>query len=139
MIGLDKRQGRRYYLVVLAWNKPEHRPLMTTANCPSGFQVISLSYLWHCLSGHMSSSKLSFMTKYSLSFPFKTQNACEACTFTKQNRLPFFTSSISPVQHYKLIHYDIWDSYFSTSLSSTRYMFFTIMDNYSRFTWFFFM
>jgi len=123
MISLDKQQGRRYYLVVLASNKPKHRLLMTTANCPSCFQVISPSYLWHCLLGHMSSSNLSFMTKYSLSFPFKTHNAYEACTFAKQSRLPFFTSSTSLVQHYKLIHYDIWDSYFNTSLFSTTYLF----------------
>jgi hypothetical protein len=55
----------------------------------------------------MSSSKLSFMTKYSLSFPFKTHNPYEACAFAKRSRLPFFTSSTSPIQHYKLIHYDI--------------------------------
>jgi hypothetical protein len=78
------------------------------------------------------------MAKNLLHFPFKFKNACEVCALSKQCRLPFSTSSISSVRSFELIHCDIWGPYKIPSLSGAKY-FLTVVDDYSRFTWVFFM
>lgn len=50
----------------------------------------------------------------------------------------FSVSSISSVRPFELIHCDIWGPYKIASSSSAKY-FLTIVDDYSRFTWVFFM
>ena len=78
------------------------------------------------------------MAKNLLNFPFKSNNACDVCALAKQRRLPFSTSSISSVRPFELIHCDIWGPYRIAPLSGAKY-FLTIVDDYSRFTWAFFM
>ena len=78
------------------------------------------------------------MEKNLLHFPFKFKNACEVCALSKQCRLPFSASSLSSVRCFELIHCDIWGPYKIPSLSSAKY-FLKIVDDYSRFTWVFFM
>jgi len=141
-IGLGKQRGGLYYLVTLASTPPtpKYQPSASTAIATqsSRSHVISSTDLWHRRLGHLSSSILHFMAKTLLNFPFKFQDACDICALSKQCRLPFSTSSISSIQPFELIHYNIWGPYKIPSLSSAKY-FLTIMDDYSRFTWVFFM
>lgn len=78
------------------------------------------------------------MAKNLLNSPFKSNDACDVCALAKQSQLPFFASFISSVRPFELIHCDIWGPYKIPSLSSAKY-FLTIVDDYSRFTWVFFM
>jgi hypothetical protein len=78
------------------------------------------------------------MAKNLLNFPFKFQDACDICALSKQCCLPFSASSISSIRPFELIHCDIWGPYKIHSLSGAKY-FLTIVDDYSRFTWVFFM
>lgn len=78
------------------------------------------------------------MAKHLLKFPFQSNNACDVCALAKQCRLPFSVSSISSFRPFELIHCDIWGPYKIASLSGAKY-FLTIVDDYSRFTWVFFM
>src|SRR4051812_28094167 len=78
------------------------------------------------------------MAKYLLHFSFQSNNACEICALAKQHRLPFPTSSISSTKPFELIHCDVWGPYKVASLSGAKY-FLTIVDDFSRFTWIFFM
>jgi hypothetical protein len=87
---------------------------------------------------HLSSSRLDFMVKHLLNFSFQSNNACDVCALAKQSRLPFSVSSISFVRPFELIHCDIWGPYKIASSSGAKY-FLTIVDDYSRFTWVFFM
>jgi transposase InsO family protein len=139
-IGLGKQRDRLYYLVTLASEKPTHQPpSAATISChlPSS-QVASSTALWHRHLGHLSSSRLDFMAKHLLNFPFQSNNVCDVCALAKQSRLPFSVSSISYVRPFELIHCDIWGPYKIASFSGAKY-FLTIVDDYSRFTWVFFM
>ena len=57
-----------------------------------------------------------------------------------QNRHAFLfqNSSIYSIKPFELLHCDIWGPYKVSSLSSARY-FFTVVDDFSRFTWTFYM
>jgi len=101
-------------------------------------QFSSSTALWHRGLGHLSSSKLDFTEKHLLNFTFQSNNACDVCALEKQSRLPFFVSSISYARPFELIHCDIWGPYKIASFSGAKY-FLTIVDDYSRFTWVFFM
>jgi hypothetical protein len=139
-IGLGKQRDRLYYLVTLASEKPTHQPpSAATISChlPSS-QVASSTALWHRHLGHLSSSRLDFMAKHLLNFPFQSNNVCDVCALAKQSRLPFSVSSISYVRPFELIHCDIWGPYKIASFSGAKY-FLTIVDDYSRFTWVFFL
>jgi hypothetical protein len=87
---------------------------------------------------HLSSSRLDFMVKHLLNLSFQSNNSCDVCALAKQSRLPFSVSSISFVRPFELIHCDIWGPYKIASSSGAKY-FLTIVDDYSRFTWVFFM
>jgi transposase InsO family protein len=125
---------------VLASKKPKPQtPSAAATYCRSpSSQVTSSTALWHRRLGHLSSSRLDFMTKHLLNFPFQFNNACDVCALAKQSRLSFSVSSISSVKPFELIHCDIWGPYKNVSLSGAKY-FLTIVDDYSRFTWVFFM
>ena len=98
-IGLGKQQGGLYYLVSLASDKPSLLP-------PSCNHAHASTHLWHSRLGHPSSSRLQFLAKNVLHFPF-SNNACEVCPLAKQTRLPFHLSSISSSKPFSLIHCDI--------------------------------
>ncbi|KAH7692774.1 RNA-directed DNA polymerase protein [Dioscorea alata] len=140
MIGLGKQRDGLYYLVALASEKPKPpNPSTAAISCRSpSSQVPFFTTLWHRRLGHLSSSRLFFMAKHLLNFPFQSHKACDVCALAKQSRLPFSVSSISSVQPFELIHCDIWGPYKIASLSGAKY-FLTIVDDYSRFTWVFFM
>jgi hypothetical protein len=141
-IGLGKQRGGLYYLVALASTPPtpKYQPSASAAIATqsSRSHVISSTDLWHCRLGHLSSSRLHFMAKTLLNFPFKFQGSCDICALSKQCRLSFSASSISFIRPFELIHCDIRGPYKIPSLSSAKY-FLTIVDDYSRFTWVFFM
>ncbi|KAM2129542.1 hypothetical protein ACFX1R_009206 [Malus domestica] len=131
VIGLGKQRGGLYYLVALAPDQSKF---------PRRFcnLVLSPTELWHRRLGHLSSSRLDFMSKQLLHFPFASNNACDVCPLAKQHRLPFTVSSISSNQPFVLIHCDIWGPFKVASTSRAKY-FLTIVDDYSRFTWIFLM
>ncbi|KAJ0008304.1 hypothetical protein Pint_29598 [Pistacia integerrima] len=138
-IGLGEQRDGLYYLVALASekSKPQTPSAAATSFRSPSSQVTSTS-LWHRRLGHLSSSRLDFMAKHLLNFPFQSNNACDVCALAKQSRLPFYVSSISSVRPFELIHCDIWGPYKIASFFGAKY-FLTIVDDYSRFTWVFFM
>jgi len=130
-IGLGEQQDGIYYLVSM--NKT-HKVYTIKAASTSN----TSSILLHKRLGHLSSSRLDFMAKNLLHFPFKQNNDCIFCALAKQSRLPFSTSSISSDKPFELIHCDIWGPFKVPSLSGAKY-FLTIVDDFSRFTWVFLM
>jgi hypothetical protein len=96
MIGLGKQRGRLYYLVALASTTPtpKFQPSTIVATQSSCSYVISSTELWHRRLWHLSSSRLNFMAKNLLNFPFKFKDACDICALSKQCQLPFSASSI---------------------------------------------
>ncbi|RVW68050.1 Retrovirus-related Pol polyprotein from transposon RE1 [Vitis vinifera] len=90
-IGLGEQRDGLYYLVALASEKPKTQtPSAAATSCRSpSSQVTSSTALWHRRLGHLSSSRLDFMAKHLLNFPFQSNNACDVCALAKQRRLPF--------------------------------------------------
>lgn len=136
---MGEQRDRLYYLVVLASEKPKPQTpsAAATSRCSHSFQVTSSMVLWHRRLGHLSSSRLDFMEKHLLKFPFQSHNACDVCALAKQSRLPFSVSSVSSIRPFELIHCDIWGRYKTASHSGVKY-FLNTVDDYSRFTWVFF-
>jgi hypothetical protein len=139
-IGLGEQEDELYYLIALASEKPKPQTPSTVATfCRSLSSPVTFSIaLWHRQLGHLSSSILDFMAKHLLNFPFQSNNACHVCALAKQSQFLFFVSSISSIRPFELIHCDIWGLYKIASLSGVKY-FLTIVDDYSKFTWVFFM
>ncbi|KAH9786417.1 retrovirus-related pol polyprotein from transposon RE2 [Citrus sinensis] len=90
-IGLGEQRDGLYYLVALASEKPKPQTpsVAATSCCSPSSQVTSSTVLWHRRLGHLSSSRLNFMAKHLLKFPFQSNNACDVCALAKQCRLPF--------------------------------------------------
>ena len=108
-IGLGEQRDKHYYLVALASEKPKPQipsAATTSSHSPSS-QVTSSSALSHRRLGQMSSSRLDFMAKRLLNFPFQSNNSCDVCAIARECRLPFPVSSISYVRPFELIHCDI--------------------------------
>lgn len=71
-------------------------------------------------------------------FLFQVHDTYDVCALAKQSWLLFSISLISSVKPFELFHYDIWGPYKIPTLFSTKYLL-TIVNDYSRFTWIFFM
>ena len=142
MIGLGKQRDGLYYLVATAANKSLQATTKSPQCIPSAtahtIRPLSSTTSWHRRLGHLSSSRLGFMAKTLLNFPLTSNHICHVCALAKQTRLPFSISSISSIKPFELIHCDIWGPYKIPSLSGAKY-FLTIVDDFSRFTWVFFM
>jgi len=100
-IGLGEQRDGLYYLVAI--NKSHKVNTIKTTSTSN-----TSSILWHRRLGHLSSSRLDFLAKNFLHFPFKQNHNCTVCALARQTRLPFSTSSISSVKPFELIHCDIW-------------------------------
>jgi hypothetical protein len=86
----------------------------------------------------MSPPHLSFIAKKFSNFFVQSNNTCLICLLAKQSRLPFSPSVISSIKPFKIIHCDIRGCYRHPSFSGAYY-FFTIVDDYTCFTWIFLM
>lgn len=105
---------------------------------PSSPQVSYSTTLWYCCLENLSSFRLGFIAKHLLHFSFQSNNTCGVCALAKQHRLSFPISSILSIRPFELIHCDIWRLYKVAFFSSSKY-FFDYSDDYSQFTWIFFM
>ena len=95
--------------------------------------------VWHLRLGHVSAKKLVLLHKL---FPYisipKCNDNCEICPVAKQRKFPFPTSHIKFVAAFDLLHIDIWGPNSIISMHGHRY-YLTIVDDYTRHTWIFFM
>ena len=90
-IGLGEQRDKHYYLVALASEKPKPQipsAATTSSHSPSS-QVTSSSALSHRRLGQMSSSRLDFMAKRLLNFPFQSNNSCDVCAIARQRQTSF--------------------------------------------------
>nr|KYP65704.1 Retrovirus-related Pol polyprotein from transposon TNT 1-94 [Cajanus cajan] len=94
--------------------------------------------LWHYRLGHPSHVVLQIVKSH---FPYVTYNkniTCDYCYFGKQARLPFPTSTSKSLSFFDLVHMDIWGPLAIPTIHGHKY-FLTIVDDYSRHTWIYFM
>ena len=94
----------------------------------------SSSDLWHSRLGHPSFSKLVLLNKL---VGFKVSNksdCCEVCHFSKQQRLPFSSSTHVSTQLFEVVHCDLWGLFATCTVDCFKY-FLTIVDDFTRCTW----
>jgi len=137
MIASVAMQGRLYILRVLSYQnlqiKSVKSPHITNI---VNFIASDLETLWHFRLGHVS-NKSSDVIKNK--FPFLKYNKsfiCDICHLAKQKRLSFPLSVSKSKKCFDLIHVDVWGPYSSSSIHGYKY-FFTMVDDYSRYTWVF--
>lgn len=103
----------------------------------SSRQTIASDEVWHRRLGHpnphilqqLSANKAIVITKIS-------KSVCEACQLGKSSRLPFSASSFVSTKPLERIHCDLWGPAPTVSFQGFRY-YVILIDNYSRFCWFY--
>ena len=107
-------------------------------------KINETSWLWHRRLAHISMHSLSKLIKKDLvlSLPklnFEKDRICDACQLGKQTKVSFKSkNTVSTSRPLELLHMDLFGPTRTTSLGGKRYGF-VIIDDYSRFTWVFFL
>lgn len=100
--------------------------------------VSNNSNLWHYRLGHPSCVKDQSIKDL---FPYVHCNkthSCDICPIAKQKKLQFPLSTSKSSFLFQLVHFDIWGPVATVSLSGFSY-FLTVVDDFSRHTWIYFM
>jgi len=97
---------------------------------------------WHRKLGHPNSAVLSHLFKNGLlgnkSVVSNASLSCSVCKLAKSKTLPFPSGAYRASSCFELIHSDVWGM--SPVVSHARYKYFvTFIDDYSRFTWIYFL
>jgi len=121
---LDSSQDRRNLSISNTNISLPHSTLINNA-CPCN--------LWHMKLGHPSDKILQLLVSDHSDICSPSIIACDACAFAKQKRLKYSSSTSKFLQYFELIHVDIWGPISVCSIDGYKY-FFTIVDDYSRFT-----
>jgi transposase InsO family protein len=132
-------KGFRYknlYLVVFSSNEAK----LTTCL----FFKASLGWLWNRRLGHVGIRQLNQLSKYDLvrgfkDVKFEKNKLCSSCQVGKQvaNTHPY-KSQMSTHRPLELLHMDLFEPTYFVSISGNSYCL-VIMDDYSRFTWVYFL
>ncbi|KAK9065379.1 hypothetical protein SSX86_016762 [Deinandra increscens subsp. villosa] len=131
------RHGNSYQLNI-------GKPPTSEAACLISKQTENLALLWHRHLGHANMKNLSKLAKgeHVRNLPikdFSSVEKCVACAKGKQHKLPHrpkVTNSVSSVL--QLLHMDLFGPMQVQSISKFSYCL-VIVDDYSRFTWVFFL
>ena len=93
--------------------------------------------LWHYCLGHLSSKRLPILIEKCPQFKFAlpSSHTCDICQFAKQKHLSYSLSSHKASKIFELIQLDIQGP---SSTHGHRY-FPTVLDDFSRYTWVFFL
>lgn len=122
--------------------------LLTHPILPNTFSNFTLKHsiysftnynLWHQCLGHPSHDNIIHINKvFSLPNMFKSPSPCDTCFAAKHKRLPFPVSIFHFAQCFNLIHMDIWDPIYVSSMFGRRY-FLTVINDHGCFCWIFLM
>ncbi|KAG6509746.1 hypothetical protein ZIOFF_027751 [Zingiber officinale] len=102
------------------------------------------SSLWHARLGHINMTKMRAIIQKKLveglpdSMKIDNEGVCEGCQFGKSHRLPFQNSTSRCMTPLERIHSDLMGPTKTTSYSEGNYML-LFVDDYSRFTWVYFV
>ncbi|CAD6252723.1 unnamed protein product [Miscanthus lutarioriparius] len=100
----------------------------------------SKTNLWHMRLGHMSHHGMAELMKRNLLDGCTSSKIkfCEHCIFGKHKRVHFNTSVHTTKGTLDYVHADLWGPFHKSSLGGARYML-TIIDDYSRRVWLYFL
>nr|XP_016483773.1 PREDICTED: uncharacterized protein LOC107804403 [Nicotiana tabacum] len=96
--------------------------------------VNKMDLLWHQRLGHMPFRKMQSISFLSNKVSAKQPFICSICPMARQQRLPFYDSTIHSTKPFQLVHIDIWGPYNTKTYNGFRY-FLTLVDDFTRVTW----
>ena len=102
------------------------------------------TWLWHRRLGHTSMKLISQISSKELiraipHIKFVKDNVCDACQLGKQKKDSFKPKNqISTSRPFQLIHMDLFGPIATSSLGGSKYTF-VIVNDYSRYTWTYFL
>ncbi|GJT38160.1 putative ribonuclease H-like domain-containing protein [Tanacetum coccineum] len=102
------------------------------------------SMLWHRRLGHINFKNINKLVKENLVRglplkPFENDQTCVACLKGKQHRASCKSKVLNPItKHLFMLHMDLFGPTFISSLMHKKYCL-VVTDDYSRFTWVFFL
>ncbi|OMO63131.1 Integrase, catalytic core [Corchorus capsularis] len=134
-IGIGRREGGLYmleFLFVPPIKQNFVMPAFVLDKNSSSF------HLWHSRLGHVSSSRLRYMSSVGLlgNVKYSDISDCKACKLAKFSALPFNKSTSVSNAAFDLVHSDVWGpSPVATKGGSLYYVLF--VDDYSRYSWIF--
>ena len=114
--------------------------LNSATSCNSNL-VMNDNSLWHSRLGHPSFQRLVLLQSVVPEINTCNNNKsfdCTICPFAKQKRLPFPSSAHCSISCFYLVHVDIGGPTSTPSLNGSKY-FLSIVDDFSKCTWVFFM
>lgn len=97
--------------------------------------AIEEAQLWHLRMGHIPFSQLKLVQTQCDGKSYYEKFVCQICHAARQTRKSFHSSCIKTKSVFELLHLDIWGPY-QTKTSTGCNQFLTVVDDYSRFTWF---
>nr|MCH9869275.1 DDE-type integrase/transposase/recombinase [Serratia marcescens] len=119
--------------------------IISCANANMCLSVVEdTTQLWHKRLGHVGYDILDKLVRKDLvrglpKVDFTKTHNCDACTSGKQVKTSFKPKKeVSTTRPLQLVHMDLFGPTQTLSLSGSRYVF-VIVDDYSRFTWTFFL
>ena len=130
VLGTGRKVGRLFELISL--HIPQQNVSAVTAPKSTLFQ-------WHRRLGHASESTLRSLLSRGLLGATKSESfKCQECHLAKQPALSFHNSTSVSVSPFDLVHSDIWGPFPVSTVSGCKY-FIIFIDDFSRFTWIYFM
>jgi Reverse transcriptase (RNA-dependent DNA polymerase)/gag-polypeptide of LTR copia-type/Integrase core domain/GAG-pre-integrase domain/Domain of unknown function (DUF4219)/Zinc knuckle len=117
-------------------------PLVTTSVKALTVQETSISDLWHCRFGHLSSTGLKQLSKKGMVVGLPEIGEvefCESCVFGKQSRSSFPKGQAKRAENVlELVHADLCGPMQTESIGGSKY-FLLFTDDFSRMSWIFFL
>ncbi|WVZ13038.1 hypothetical protein V8G54_017568 [Vigna mungo] len=140
MIGAARKINGLYCLEesnAMRCNLPFQNDVINKSNV-FAVNAVNTSAFWHHRLGHTSNSILQLLSSQHADIIYKNCAPCDTCHFAKHKKLPFSLSTSKSSQFFELLHADIWGPLNTISIDGHKY-FLTLVDDFSRFTWAFFM
>lgn len=95
--------------------------------------------LWHLRSSHIFNIGLQNISKAFSFMPYENNIfPCDSCHFGKQKKFPFPHSTTITPAPFKKLHVDMWGPFSTISILGHKY-FFTLVDDYTIYTWVIFL
>lgn len=101
-------------------------------------ETVKKAKLWHLRLGHIPFSQLQYLESTIGIKSCSIDDFCQICPCARQARLSFSSSSTKSVTPFQLVHADIWGPYQIAAHNHCKF-FLTLVDDYTRMTWVFFL
>lgn len=101
-------------------------------------QAVKDVLTWHKRLAHASVVSMRELLGYSVEDCKSVINKCKGCPLVRHQRLYFPSSSSRSAKVFQLLHLDVWGPYNTPTFDGNK-LFLTVVGDFSRVTWIFFV